>query len=390
VDRSSTGHILGDVPLFLAASNKSVEMAPNGISIGAIKLLGWQLHRLSPLSPDFAGHAAYLIRANYEFDIAADVPAPAFAEIEFAFPDADVSVVDAIPRGVINPTAATVYQLTEQLNFVHRNGDAGRWWPAGSAADSIAMPAVVPQIDCFGLGGALVRWRHSATVPAGTRTGWFVLVVPPGWRTIRVLASGRYHVETDAALRLRPASRRDAFDVRLPAAVPAQPPPPAFLDTDASCHQDGPRIFVSYAWESEAHKVAVKEFCSLLGEQGVDVRFDQQDVGTRRNWGEWTTTQIQRADYVVVIASPAYRSAGEGGLSSDQHRGVQSEYDRLADLLLRKRQEWTRKILPVVLPGRSVDDIPLSFLPGIADHYLVSSLTRAGVADVLEVILNGR
>jgi hypothetical protein len=384
VNPLSSAHTIGGIPLFLADASKSVEMAPNGISIGLIKLRGWQLHRLFPLPPDFAGQAAYLIRVNYEFDIAADVPPPVWAEVEFAFEVSDVSVVDAVPREVTSPVAPSVYQLTEQLNFVHRDGDADRCWPAGSAADRIAMPAVVPQIDCFGLGGALVRWRHTTTVPAGTRTGWVVLVVPADWDTLRVMAFGKYHLDTEPQLRLRPTSRPDAFEVRLPAATPTS------LDTNTSPHKEGLRVFVSYAWESKTHKIAVKAFCRLLEEQGVDVRFDQRDDGIRRNWDNWTTTQILRADYVVVIASPAYRLAGNGGLPQDQHRGVKSEYDRLADLLLRERDEWTRKLLPVVLPGRSADELPLSFLPGIADHYPVPSLDHAGMASVFKVILGGR
>ena len=42
----------------------------------------------------------------------------------------------------------------------------------------------------------------------------------------------------------------------------------------------------------------------------------------------------------------------------------------------------------MVLPGRSPDEIPLSFLPGTADYYKVSSITDDGADDLLEVLLH--
>ncbi|HEV2635872.1 MAG TPA: hypothetical protein VGX23_12035 [Actinocrinis sp.] len=56
----------------------------------------------------------------------------------------------------------------------------------------------------------------------------------------------------------------------------------------------------------------------------------------------------------------------------------------------RESREWERKILPVVLPGRSENEIPVSFLPGIADHFRVHSLDPEGIADLLRVLLPTR
>ncbi len=147
-------------------------------------------------------------------------------------------------------------------------------------------------------------------------------------------------------------------------------------------------MFVSYSQESDAHKAAVTELCGFLASKGLDVRFDQQGLHVRRNWDRWTNTEILRADYVIVIASPAYRAAGDGTLPAGERLGVRSEYERLADLLHRHRDEWTQKILPVVLPGRSSEEIPLSFLPAIADYYMVTSITDEGAASLLEVLLH--
>jgi hypothetical protein len=380
-------HDLGRVPLYLVDAAKSVEMAPSRIALGVIKLRGWRVHRLAPIPADLAGHAAYLVRVNYEFDVAPDVQAPLWAEVGFEFPAPDVVVYDAMPHRVVDRAGAASYELTGQLNFVRRTGGRDRWWPAGSPAANIAMPAVVPRIDSFGLSGSLIRWRHTAEVPAGTHTGWFVLLVPAQWDEVPVVAAGNYYVETDPKLRLRPAGRQDAFVVHLPAAEPGDASAPMSLSTDSKPRNGGARVFVSYAHDSAAHKAVVSELCELLSARGLDVRFDRQDLDERRNWDRWINTQIRRADYVIVVASPAYRAAGDGTLPEGERLGVLFEYERLVDLLHRHREVWTKKILPVVLPGRSPEEIPLSFLPGIADHYVVASITEEGAASLLRVLL---
>ena len=379
---------LGDVPFYLVDSAKSVEMAPGRIALGLIRLRGWQVHRLAPVPDDLAGQAAYLVRVNYEFDVAPGVPAPAWAEVGFEFPDPEVVVYDAVPTRVVKQADGASYRLTGQLNFVRRDGGGGCSWPGDSPAANIALPALVPRIDSFGLSGSLIRWRHTDEVPAGTHTGWLVLLVPERWDEVPVMAAGNYYVETDPGLRLRPAGLHDAFTVRLPAPGPVDGLVQTSVDASREARGGRPRVFVSYAHESAAHTAAVTDFCAFLAARGLDVRFDRQGLNERRNWDRWINTQIRRADYVIVIASPAYRAAGDGTLAKGERLGVQFEYDRLVDLLHRYREEWTRKILPVVLPGRSPEEIPLSFLPGIADHYLVTGITEEGAANLLRVLLH--
>jgi hypothetical protein len=44
------------------------------------------------------------------------------------------------------------------------------------------------------------------------------------------------------------------------------------------------------------------------------------------------------------------------------------------------------KLLPVVLPGRSVDEIPVFLQPQTADHYLITEWSKAGAEDLLRTI----
>ncbi|GAA1019978.1 hypothetical protein Aple_037250 [Acrocarpospora pleiomorpha] len=383
MDLQSDQDLIGDIPLYLTPASKSVESAPNKIALGLIKLRKWQVHRLAPLAAGFDRQDAYLVRVNYEFDIAPDVPPPLWAEVQFEFMLEEVTVVDAMPRAVTAPAAASSWTLTGELQFARRDGD-GHGWPAGSPAAAIALPAISPDIECFGVGGELVRWRHTGKVPPGTHTGVFALLVPAQHDTLPVTAEGTYYVRTPPDLQLRPTGRRDAFDVPLRSRHRATGTSPA---KDAGSRGRGPRVFVSYAQESRAHKDAVRDLCTLLLDQGLDVHYDQQGLDKRRNWDRWINTQIQRAHYVIVVASPAYREAGDGSLPEGVRLGVRFEYARLADLLHRFPDEWTEKILPVVLPGRSHEEIPLSFLPGLADYYPVTDMTEQGARKLLRVLL---
>ncbi|MBX6748237.1 MAG: toll/interleukin-1 receptor domain-containing protein [Micromonosporaceae bacterium] len=383
---------VGSVPLRLADADKALEAAPNDIEIGAIQLRGWQLHRLEPMPPDFSDHAGYLVRINYEFDVAVDVPPPAWVEVAFRFADG-VSVVDAVPRTIYTPQDYRSYAITQHLNFT--SAGANGWWPADSLAADVALPPVWPRIDCFGLGGSEVKWRHSksahAELPPGSQTAWFVLLAPPASTEVAVLASGLYWLDVDRSLGLVPTSRHEAFTVRLPG-----PPATARQLSPGTADRRGrPRVFISYSQEhghpdGAAHRANVARLRQLLEEHGIDVLIDQVDLDRRRNWLDWTNAAILRSDFVIVVGSPAYLAASENRLPPGQNLGVRSEYLRLADLLHHQEEVWLKKILPVVLPGRRVEEIPLVFLPHIADHYVIKEFTYAGAEELLQVILRGR
>ena len=147
-----------------------------------------------------------------------------------------------------------------------------------------------------------------------------------------------------------------------------------------------PQVFVSYAHDSQPHKRRVRRLCELLAKSGIDVRADCLAPGERRDWQLWATAQILRADFVIIIASPACLRVGDGAVTSGTHPGLQSEMRTLRELYHRDPDTWTKKMLPVVLPGRSVNEIPLFLQPHTADHFIVPSITRAGAKDLLRLI----
>ncbi|MFI6044155.1 SEFIR domain-containing protein [Nocardia sp. NPDC051321] len=145
-----------------------------------------------------------------------------------------------------------------------------------------------------------------------------------------------------------------------------------------------PRVFVSYSHDTADHKRLVREFCTFLRrEAGVDVRLDAWDDYERRDWSLWAIDQLTSADFVLVIASPDYKRRADGSAAADEGRGAQFEAAIIRDGLTRDLRAETRRILPVVLPGRSIDEIPVFLAAHSTTRYAISEFTTEGVNDLL-------
>jgi hypothetical protein len=129
----------------------------------------------------------------------------------------------------------------------------------------------------------------------------------------------------------------------------------------------------------------VLQFCRLLRHHGIDVRLDRYAEDERRDWYVWYLDEIAHSDYVLIIASPGYRTAGDG-TTTGTRRGVLTEAAHLRDLLHADRATWTRRLLPVVLPGQSVDHIPAFLQPSCASHYLIRQLATEGISDLVRIL----
>ena len=97
--------------------------------------------------------------------------------------------------------------------------------------------------------------------------------------------------------------------------------------------------------------------------------------------------QLTSADFVLVIASPMCKRVGDGRALAEDNRDLQSELPLIQEFLQGNPATWHAKILPVVLPGCSADEIPEFLQPETADHYEVTNLTVAGAEDLLRILI---
>ncbi|QFU87533.1 SEFIR domain-containing protein [Amycolatopsis sp. YIM 10] len=151
--------------------------------------------------------------------------------------------------------------------------------------------------------------------------------------------------------------------------------------------QEAPRLFVTYAHDSPEHKERVERFARFLRVRvGLDVHLDQWYDNLRRDWSAWAVEQLNEADFVVVIASPDYKRRADGAAAPHDGRGSQFETAMLRNELTKDLRAATERILPVVLHGRSADEIPTFLNAYSTTRFHVDSFTDEGVAELLAAI----
>ncbi|WP_410592842.1 SEFIR domain-containing protein [Amycolatopsis sp. lyj-23] len=148
-----------------------------------------------------------------------------------------------------------------------------------------------------------------------------------------------------------------------------------------------PVVFVSYAHDNDDHVRVVLRLATLLRNSGIDVRLDQWADGERIDWALWVDRTMPAADYVLAIASPEFLRRSMEQASADETWGLQYEAAMLRELLTADRSRWRARILPVLLPGHDVGELP-PFLQGhTTTHYRVSF--GPGGTDALLRVLTG-
>ncbi|BDT94747.1 hypothetical protein IFM12275_47230 [Nocardia sputorum] len=156
------------------------------------------------------------------------------------------------------------------------------------------------------------------------------------------------------------------------------------VDTAPDGDPAAPRVFVSYSHDSDEHKESVRQFCTFLRETaGVDAHLDVWYDDGRRDWSLWAIDQLTGADFILIIASPEYKRRADGAAPADEGRGAQFEAAIIRDNLTRNLRKETRRVLPVVLPGRSVAEIPTFLAAHSTTRYEVDEFTLEGIADLL-------
>ncbi|WP_239341731.1 TIR domain-containing protein [Frankia sp. CiP3] len=164
-------------------------------------------------------------------------------------------------------------------------------------------------------------------------------------------------------------------------------------DADADGADDGagaerpPRVFISYAHTSDAHAEAVRELYWFLRSRGIDAKCDLPASQRRQDWTVWMEREIRAADVILVIASAAYRRRAGGDAAADDGRGVQWEAGQIREVIYRDQPAGLLRVLPVVLPDATADDIPDFLRPYSTTHYRVNEISDTGLEALLRALL---
>lgn len=82
-----------------------------------------------------------------------------------------------------------------------------------------------------------------------------------------------------------------------------------------------PRVFISYSHDSAEHKKWVLDFATTLRNRGVDAALDQWDLKPGDDLPHFMETQLDAANFVLMICSENYvdkANAGKGGVGYEK------------------------------------------------------------------------
>lgn len=368
------------VPLTLVDhSGRRIDTGPEEVTFGAIRLGRWHVHPLAAPATAFPGSSAHLLKITFDLLVDHGAPFVRWFEVRFTLAEPGSTIVAAAPRGASEAQPARSYAVSRNLEFVATEGT--------DAVVHIA-PTEGP-IYAYGASGDHIRWLHVAAEKAGIRPGsysaWIVLLAPEGHTEEKLRLSARFDPGLTAGDDFGQVTKSAEFSISL---VDPALPPVGVIPADGpgvGLPVHSPRIFVCYAHEDETHKKLVRDFADLLRTHGMDPTIDRDHEGPRTEWDHWALREIRAADFIAVIASPICQAIGDGTYHGADRAGMRFELGVIRNLLQR-HPDWASHLLPVVLPGHTVDEIPMFLRPETADHYTVEALTRTEIDYLLKTI----
>ncbi|WP_018686999.1 SEFIR domain-containing protein [Actinokineospora enzanensis] len=363
-------------------TGRRIDDGPAEVAVGQVRLGRWQVHSVTGAgAATFPGKVAHLVKIGYDLRLRPDAPVVRSFEVDFSLLGRDSAVVAAVPEGAAVRRPATSYALSRVLEFV----------PVADVADAdVHIPPTGGPVHVYGTGGDSIRWRHvgqgKSGVHPGSYSAWIVLLAPEGSTTQGFRVTARFDPEPDGEDDLRPTPKSGEFEISL--AASAQSPAVSARNSDIpgiALPDYSPQVFICYVHENESWKEQVRSFANLLRSHGTEPRIDEEQEGPRTEWDQWALREIRAADFVIVIASPTCRAVGDGTYEGAGHPGIRSEL-RVIRNLLQRYPDWEAHVLPVVLPGAEIHDIPMLLGPYTLDHYIVEALIGSELEYLLKAI----
>lgn len=123
----------------------------------------------------------------------------------------------------------------------------------------------------------------------------------------------------------------------------------------------------------------------VLSGMGIDVDVDQfyfEEPGV--DWNRFGTLAVEDSDFVLIAVSPSYRQRFEGTNDPSVGAGAVREADAILGILNQDQDEYRRKVVVVVLPEASEDDVPTQ-LSG-HQRFTISDVSQVGVESLFRML----
>ncbi|WP_299157422.1 SEFIR domain-containing protein [Accumulibacter sp.] len=119
-----------------------------------------------------------------------------------------------------------------------------------------------------------------------------------------------------------------------------------------------PRVFISYAQETEDHSAWVLALANRLRAEGVEAVIDHYVTWLEQGWRPWMSEQIKQADWVLVVCTEDYRKRFDGNAAEESGRGVRWESQYITQALYDDKFS-NKRFVPVLPPAGDERFIPL-------------------------------
>ncbi len=132
------------------------------------------------------------------------------------------------------------------------------------------------------------------------------------------------------------------------------------------------RVFVSYAHERgiDGHRDRVLTLAQSLRLRGIEALIDQYVEHDPPLWPRWMLDEIRSADFVLCVASPAYKERVENHGDRSVGRGARWEGAVVTEELYSEAPAARKKFIAVVLEKCTPDDIPDVLFPVGQSYYV--------------------
>lgn len=118
-----------------------------------------------------------------------------------------------------------------------------------------------------------------------------------------------------------------------------------------------PRVFISYAQESEDHSAWVLALATRLRGGGITAVIDRYFPWVEKGWRTWMNEQIEQAEWVLVVCTDEYKRRFDGNTPAGSGRGVRWESQHITQALYDEKFS-NRRFVPLLPPGGDEACIP--------------------------------
>jgi hypothetical protein len=75
-----------------------------------------------------------------------------------------------------------------------------------------------------------------------------------------------------------------------------------------------PKVFISYAWESDEHRNWVKSLAARLRGDGVETVLDQWELAPGDQLPRFMERSVRESDFVLIVCTPKYQEKSDARL----------------------------------------------------------------------------